>query len=226
MGNEARRVMVSRLILFCIGVKMEVLFSKQLDKCKPIEWIISEMKKGTHEIGFIPRCAIERYHHRGDICIVVENGDMLAFCVSYAQKEIVRIVAMWTRIDARRIAAATFLLQHIENVAAHWNKKWITLWCAADIAAVQFWQAQKYVSRDVRHGSLREKRMHFKFMKALDGAFPLLTPPDEALLLLPLKEAVASAQCSHSLSAWSGRKAALMRVTGRDQLSLWHDPIE
>jgi hypothetical protein len=181
--------------------------SNLLTSHDPVRWIISESKKGRNELGFIPHRAIQQYHDLGQILIAHENGDLLAYLASYTTNETHRIIALWTREDARREQAASKLLMILEQILDASYATCISLWCASDIEGLDFWKKKSFTQVGMREGSAKKKRLHIKMLKPIFSIGQPLLLPSEELLPRSLQDDCARHLPSTSQVSFVGRRA-------------------
>ena len=143
------------------------------DPKQDLKFILSEGKKGTNEIGFLPTEALERYIEKGWINLCENNGDRIGFSVLQWSASTGRILQLWLIADARRAAAGLALLAVAKHKAAALFTQRLSCWCAEDLEANAFWQAVGFDATGTRKGGEARKRKQIKYEF---DALPLLWP--------------------------------------------------
>lgn len=133
----------------------------QLNARSVIDFIISESRKGTHSIGFLPRCTIERYRDRGWISICHDGNEFVGFLVSGRHRKQWAIYQLWTVNDARRIGVAQRLVMDLEAVARSCGVNSVRARVAVDLESNLFWDAMDYqIKETVPGGRFRNRMIH------------------------------------------------------------------
>lgn len=120
-------------------------------------------KKYSHQLGFLPRQALEAKIERGQVSIAFENDEPAAYVLgngNYLRDPHFGVIYQAAvSYDARRRLMGTALVQHfIDNMCP--NVRLVGLWCAQDIEANEFWSACGFEAIAARHGSRRRGRVH------------------------------------------------------------------
>lgn len=142
------------------GEKKDVLFLDHLQK------------KFSHQVGFLPKVALEAHIARGKVSIALENDEPAAYLLgkgNYLRDPHFGIIYQAAvSYDARRRLIGTALVQHFMDVMEP-NIRLIGLWCAQDIEANEFWNACGFEAIAARHGSRRKGRVHIFWVGRTPG---------------------------------------------------------
>lgn len=97
-------------------------------------------KRWSNSVGFLPRCAFERYIEGQQILIVQENGEAAGYLSWTFRKDgIVRLPQVAIHPDLLRTTLGTRLLHRIETAARKGNCSLIRLRSRSDLHANSFW---------------------------------------------------------------------------------------
>lgn len=120
-------------------------------------------KKYSHQLGFLPRQALEAKIVRGEVSLALENDEPAAYLLGNGKylgdPHFGIIYQAAVSYDARRRLLGTALVQHfIDHMEP--MVRLIGLWCAQDIEANEFWNSCGFEAIAARHGSRRRGRVH------------------------------------------------------------------
>jgi len=133
-----------------------------------VEWVLSESRKGTNAIGFVPGPRLRRDAARGRLVIVVNNDDMVAFLLRGALRRTVSITQLWTRRDARRVTHAAAAVEHVAAAAVLAGCTELHCRCAADLVAAEcFWPALGFAEVERQRGGNARGRDVITFRRHL-----------------------------------------------------------
>lgn len=143
-----------------------------------IAFVLSEAKKATNALGFIPKPGIERHARNGKIALLERNDDLVGFAVFSTRKDGLRLCVnqCYVRPDARMIENGRELVRALQK---KWPHARVELSCAADLAAVFFWSAIGFFQAKILKPANTRKRAILRFVH------PPLT---QSLLWLPSHE--------------------------------------
>lgn len=120
-------------------------------------------KKYSHQLGFLPRQALEWNIANGRVSLALENGEPAAYLLGkgcYLRDPHFGIIYQAAvSYDSRRRLVGTALVQHFMDHMQP-EVRLIGLWCAQDIEANEFWNACGFEAIAARHGSRRKGRVH------------------------------------------------------------------
>lgn len=140
-----------------------------------LDWVKSESKKGSNQIGFLPNAAIARYAAWGDLYLLDDGGgELLSFAIVRGAKNRLRIFQLWTREDVRRHHFARELIATALVMAKKNNERLCSLWCREDIEANFFWRSCGFEAVALREGSAFRGIMQVCYERRLDQDQPLL----------------------------------------------------
>ena len=114
----------------------------------PVTYITWQMKQESNAVGFIPRATVQnRYIARG--CYLLQRNSLnepIGYLLHGRPKRgwPLHVHQVAIRIDHRRRLNATRLLRTLEGRAVHDGATCITLRCALDLEANQFWLASGF----------------------------------------------------------------------------------
>lgn len=138
---------------------------------------IEQLARSEYEaIGFIPRPRLEQYSARGQILMAQENDENAGFLVFGAGWPTLRVYQACIQYDARRREHGASLVQRLIAEAQRRGCYLISLWCADDLPANDFWQALGFRHIATRPGGVKRGRLHRQWV---------LSVPTAQLSLLP-----------------------------------------
>lgn len=122
-------------------------------------WCLSEAKKGTNELGFIPSPRFRRDFEQGRVTLVTVNDDLVAFLLRGAFRTTTVIQQLWVRRDARRVAHATAAVVGLEDQAMCVGVARLRLRCGDDLAANELWPAVGFREVKKTAGGVARRRL-------------------------------------------------------------------
>lgn len=144
------------------------------DSQHDLNWIRTQAKLGTYELGFLPTAAYERYVQSECLFLLEAEKELLAFCVITSAKGRLRIFQMWTRKDVRRQYFARTLLEEVLVLKRKQHERLCSCWCAEGLEALEFWSAMEFQPVARREGGTDRGRMQIMFERRLDRDQALL----------------------------------------------------
>jgi hypothetical protein len=159
-----------------------------MSRYDPVRYVTSIAKKFTNEIGFIP---LQRYENAilGQELFVQELNDEPCGFLFTGKPNLGRIHIWQTAIqlDARRLAAATSMIDRLKEHARRKHVHTITLRCRDDLDANAFWKATGFVLRRIslagkaRGGTILEYSLEVatKQLSIFDTETPTSREPDQ-----------------------------------------------
>lgn len=122
---------------------------------------IEHLARSNYEaIGFIPRPKLAEYAARGQILMAEENDESAGFLVFGAGWPTLRIYQACIQYDARRREHGASLVARLITEAQRRGCHLISLWCADDLPANEFWQALGFRKVGTRPGGKARGRLH------------------------------------------------------------------
>jgi len=120
-------------------------------------------ERHAHEVGYLPRRALEYYCEKGQVWLALENGAPAGYLLGqdryYKRSDVGIIFQACIQYDARRRLLGTLLVEaYIASLPP--GVKQVCLWCARDIEANLFWQSMGFTPAAVRAGSRSKGRVH------------------------------------------------------------------
>jgi hypothetical protein len=140
----------------------------------PVRFAVDLAKKNSEALSFIPTPRIEEYHAAGQLLLATENGEPCGFLIYGAGWPMLKIYQACVQYDARRRNAGLEMVGRLERIAQA-DQRDISLWCADDLEANDFWRAAGFKLVGQREGGRRRGRKHNAWVKAV-AAPSLLLP--------------------------------------------------
>jgi ribosomal protein S18 acetylase RimI-like enzyme len=91
-------------------------------------------------LGWQPSTALEAWWRAGLVWCLFRSGELVGYVAARTGRTVCRVWQIAVRRDARRIEHGLMLLAAVEGAARAEGAHEISLWCAADIEAVAFWE--------------------------------------------------------------------------------------
>jgi N-acetylglutamate synthase-like GNAT family acetyltransferase len=144
-----------------------------------VPYIDGLRRKESESLSFLPLSAYEReIEDGGKVIVAEEGGDLVGFLYATHNKGVARVHQVAIQEDARRMARAALLVK-----AAQKDTDWlISLRCASDLDAVDFWSAlgfdltdregakpPQWKSRESTRFTNRRGRVMLRFQKVVGG---------------------------------------------------------
>jgi hypothetical protein len=136
-----------------------------------IKYINDLAKKNSEALSFIPLPRIEDYLRRGQILIQTENDDPCGFLI-FGKERTIKVYQACIQYDARRKENGRILVDKLIALAKTKEASGISLWCAQDLDANEFWSECGFTKIKERDGGLRRGRKHNQWI--MDIYSPLL----------------------------------------------------
>lgn len=112
----------------------------------------------THELGFLPRQTIIALYDAGRIELAETDRDALGYIMRGSFRKRCRIYQTCIRPDARRHTFGSQTLSEVIRQAIAAKVHVISLWCAADLEANEFWLANGFQTLGTRIKSTQKRR--------------------------------------------------------------------
>lgn len=138
-----------------------------------VKYAVDLARKNSEALSFIPAPRLEQYADSGQLMIETENNDPCGFIVFGNNFPMLRIYQACIQYDARRIQHGLNLLHRLITYAGHYGFTAISLYCADDLEANQFWRAAGFQFAGQRPGGKRRGRMHNRWFLYLDEPLQL-----------------------------------------------------
>lgn len=132
-----------------------------------LRYILDLARKNTEEIGFLPAPKVEAYLRRGQVLTERENDELCGFLVFGSGWPDLRVYQSCIQYDARRVAHGVRLVGRLESIASQRGYESISLWCAAELEANEFWAACGFEVLGRKAGGARRGRELIRWRKAL-----------------------------------------------------------
>lgn len=124
-----------------------------------LNYILDLAKKHTDSIGFIPRGSIERYLLAGQIILAFENDEPCGFLIHNNGYPRLKIYQACVQYDAQRRTNGLQMVGQLIAIASRRGCDAISLWCADDLPANQFWEAAGFQKTKMKQGGARRGRL-------------------------------------------------------------------
>ena len=138
-------------------------------------YIRSLQNKHRWEIGFLPECALQLAIDEDRVRIQTENNDPCGYLLHAAgiRGRILKIYQVVIQIDARNLCHATRLVLEVERRARLRGCLGVSLRCALDLDANQFWTALGYKPVGTEPAGLAKGRTIMRYEKLFGPELPL-----------------------------------------------------
>lgn len=145
----------------------------QAELCR---FIITEARKGTDSIGFIPYEGLVRRVQEGNVLVLDNNSDHVGFAVVGGKGSSLRVFQIWVRQDARLLLHGRALVDALDTKAARAGKVRLSLWCLESLPSVFFWSALGFTQTGTRQRSTRHQLQQLRFVRAVTHSVRELFP--------------------------------------------------
>lgn len=145
---------------------IEQVENNNLEASKFLDFLQS---KNNHALGFLPFVALETAIEQGRVIRAYENGEPCGYMIRGKIREETRILQIVVADDARRIEHATALVEALKGLCNAARAHSISLHCAEDLPANQFWEAIGFQKIGKRLKNKTGKRWQFKHRIDLPG---------------------------------------------------------
>jgi ribosomal protein S18 acetylase RimI-like enzyme len=134
-----------------------------------IRYVVALAKTLPEELGFLPICAYELARQEQRLHIQSYNDEPCGFILTARPTpgRILKIYQTAIQYDARRLQHATQLIRDLEARATLYDCPGISLKCAADLAANQFWKAMGFIPGEIIPGGRKRHRQIIPYAKRL-----------------------------------------------------------
>lgn len=138
-----------------------------------------------HAVGFLPTLALQQYADRNQLWLATENDDPCGYLLFGSNRrprlrrapDTMRVIQACLQYDARRVHHATRLVRKLIQHSTTNRYTQISLWCASDLEANQFWSSLGFTHSGTRlpHRARKAPRLHNRWILDLPNPFqPLL----------------------------------------------------
>lgn len=138
-----------------------------------VDYVSDLAKKNSEALSFIPFPKLKAYAERGQLLIETENEDPCGFLVWGWGFPVLKIYQACIQHDARLQEHGINLVYRLIEIATARNCVAISLWCADDLEANQFWKSAGFIFTGQREEGKRRGRKHNHWILPLRS---LLTP--------------------------------------------------
>jgi len=138
-----------------------------------VKYAVDLARKNSEAVSFIPTPRLYQYAETGQLLIETENDDPCGFLVFGYTFPVLKIYQACIQYDARRIQHGINLLRRLIAYAGRYGFTAISLYCADDLEANQFWQAAGFQFVGQRQGGQRRGRMHNRWIMYLSSPLQL-----------------------------------------------------
>jgi L-amino acid N-acyltransferase YncA len=136
-----------------------------------VDFIVGLQRKFTDAVGFLPRAAVEEFVAAGRFVVAQENDEDVGAVLwrprLRCMPECASIVQAMVFLDAQRREHGRRLVDAVCSEAAVEGRLMVGCWCAADLAAVEFWESAGFRPVGLRPGGARRSRALILFRRSL-----------------------------------------------------------
>ena len=125
-------------------------------------------RKNSEALSFIPRPKLEWYAERGRLMLAMENDDPCGFLIHGDNGSAMKIYQACVQYDARRREHGLELVSRLVKKATARQATSISLWCADDLEANDFWRQAGFQFAGQREGGERRGRIHNRWILHLE----------------------------------------------------------
>lgn len=118
-------------------------------------------------LGWQSSVTLEQWWRCGLVNTLWLGGDLVGYSVGRTGRTVHRVFQIAVRRDARRIENATLLLAAREGRAREEAAHQISLWCAADIEAVLFWEVLGFSKVQERYKNRSCARVQYRYCRTI-----------------------------------------------------------
>jgi hypothetical protein len=123
-----------------------------------VEYVDGLQRKNATELSFYPRQVFERERDKGRIFLSLLNNDPCGYAYVGLRSQDMKCHQICIQYDARRRLYGAHLVGTLEQYALDGDCASITLRCAYDLEANQFWQSLGYSVIGIVDGGARRMR--------------------------------------------------------------------
>lgn len=131
-------------------------------------FIESLMRRNYEAVGFIPRPRVEEYVVRGQALVETENAEPCGYLLFGNGWPLLKVYQAVVAYDARRREHGLALVGRLIDVARRRGLQGVSLWCADDLEANDFWRSAGFHFAGQRHLANRRGRAHNRWVLLLD----------------------------------------------------------
>lgn len=125
-----------------------------------VPFIVDLMRKNYESIGFIPIPKLDYYASKGQILMESENEDPCGYLIYGNGWPRLRIYQACIQYDARRREHGLRLVARVIREGLKRQCEIISLWCADDLDANEFWKSAGFSFGGKREGGIHRGRKH------------------------------------------------------------------
>jgi ribosomal protein S18 acetylase RimI-like enzyme len=118
-------------------------------------------------LGWQPSTALEAWWRAGLVWCLFRSGELVGYVAARTGRTVCRVWQIAVRRDARRIEHGLMLLAAVEGAARAEGAHEISLWCAADIEAVAFWECVGFSMRQRRFKNRCRAREQYRYARTI-----------------------------------------------------------
>lgn len=123
-----------------------------------LDYILGLARKHTDEIGFLPKATVEHYVRAGQVLLETENNEPCGFLIFGNGWPRLKIYQACIQYDAQRRAHGLALVGRVIALASERGCDAVSLWCADDLPANEFWRAAGFQMLRSKPGGRRRGR--------------------------------------------------------------------
>jgi len=125
-----------------------------------VKYAESLMRSNYEAVGFLPTPRLSAYHDAGQLWLQCENDDPCGYLIYGNGWPVLKVYQCCIQVDARRREHAAALVRRLIGLGEARNCSSISLWCADDLDANDFWRAMGFALVGQRDNGNRRGRLH------------------------------------------------------------------
>ena len=134
-----------------------------------VKYIDDLARKNSEALSFIPYPKLEAYYDKGQVLIATENNDPCGFLIFGNNFPVIKIYQACIQYDARNQHHGINLVKRLIKKALQRNCVAISLYCADDLEANEFWKNAGFVFSGQKLGGNRRGRKHNYWVMMIGG---------------------------------------------------------
>ena len=142
----------------------------RLDPDTAVAYADSLAKKNADALSFLPRPRLLEYAVRGQLMVETENGEPCGFLVYGNGWPYMKVYQVAVEYDARRREHGLALIGRLVERAKAKGCHAVSLWCADDLEANEFWRIAGFSFAGQRDGGRARGRKHNRWVLMVDSA--------------------------------------------------------
>jgi ribosomal protein S18 acetylase RimI-like enzyme len=134
-----------------------------------LDYVLDLRRKNSESLGFIPKPKMERYWELGQILVEEENGEPCGYLCFGNGRPTLKIYQACVQYDARRREHGLRLVARVIREALRRGCDSISLSCADDLEANDFWSSAGFQWAGQDRGGTKRGRLLNRWVMWLDA---------------------------------------------------------